>query len=191
MNAGELHEPVERRRDRIYLTGFMGSGKSTIGPILANTIGYEFVDIDRAIEASQQMSVNAIFRQQGETGFRRIEQMMLLTYSAVPGLVIALGGGTLTDPDNLRLVLSTGIVIYLKISQDQIFHRLRHRTDRPLLAAADGMPLTDDQLRQRITSLYDLREPLYALADITVQTDESRLGLTVDHLVRRLAPLLK
>src|SRR5512140_1691574 len=120
MIPARLHEPLERRKDRIYLTGFMGSGKSTIGPILANTIGYEFVDIDRAIEASQQMSVNAIFRQQGETGFRRIEQMMLLTYSAVPGLVIALGGGTLTDPDSLRLVLSTGIVIYLKISQDQI-----------------------------------------------------------------------
>ncbi len=191
MNAGQLHEPIERRKDRIYLTGFMGSGKSTIGPILANTIGYEFVDIDRAIEAAQQASINAIFREHGEAGFRRIEQMMLLKYSAVPGLVIALGGGTVTHPDNLRLVLSTGIVIYLKINQDQLFRRLRHRTDRPLLSSTDGVPLTDDQLRQRIGSLYDAREPLYALADITVQTDESRLGLTVDHLVRKLTPLLK
>ena len=191
MNTGPLHEPLERRKDRIYLTGFMGSGKSTIGPILANTIGYEFVDIDRAIEATQQASINAIFHEHGEAAFRRIEQMMLLKYSAVPGLVIALGGGTVTHPENLRLILSTGIVIYLKISQDQLFRRLRHRTDRPLLASTDGTPLTDDQLRQRIGSLYDAREPLYALADITVQTDESRLGLTVDHLVRRLAPLLK
>ncbi len=191
MNPGPLHEPIEQRRDRIYLTGFMGSGKSTIGPILANTIGYEFVDIDRAIEAAQQTSINAIFREQGEAGFRRIEQMMLLKYSAVPGLVIALGGGTITHPENLQIVLSTGIVIYLKISQDQLFRRLRHRTDRPLLASTDGTPLNDDQLRQRIGSLYDAREPLYALADITVQTDESRLGLTVDHLVRKLSPLLR
>ena len=191
MNHVRMQEPLEARRERIYLTGFMGSGKSTIGPILANTIGYEFVDIDRAIEASEKTSVNTIFQQHGESRFRSIERMTLMKVSSRTGLVIALGGGTLTDPENLQIVLNTGIVIYLKISQDQLFHRLRHRSDRPMLASTDGTPLNDDQLRQRITALYDVREPLYALADITLQTDETRLGLTVDHLVRRLAPLLR
>ena len=188
---GPAQPPVEARKDRIYLTGFMGSGKSTIGPILANTIGYAFVDIDRAVEAREQASVNAIFRQHGEAHFRAAERAALLDMAARPGLVIALGGGTLTSPDSLQIVLQTGILIYLKIGRDQLFRRLRHRNDRPLLAAPDGTPLDDEQLRQRISALYEAREPLYALADITVPTDETRLGLTVDHLVHRLLPLLR
>ncbi len=181
----------QARHERIFLAGFMGSGKSTIGPILANTIGYGFVDIDRSIEEEQGKSVSAIFKEQGEHFFRALERSALERSAGREGLVIALGGGTLTSPENLQIVRSSGILVYLKISQDQLFRRLRRRNDRPMLIGMDGAPLDDDQLRERIASLYLAREPMYAMADITLQTDETRLGVTVDHLVQKLKPLLR
>jgi shikimate kinase len=182
--------PLRSRKDRIYLAGFMGSGKSTIGPILANTIGYAFADIDRAIEEAEGQSVSAIFNEHGEAYFRSLERTALERSAVQPGVVIALGGGTLTNPENLHIVRTSGILVYLKISQDQLFRRLRRRNDRPMLVGPDGTPLDDEKLRQRISSLYLAREPVYALADITLQTDETRLGLTVDYLVQKLKPLL-
>ena len=187
---GGLIVPPQERNARIFLAGFMGSGKSTIGPILANTIGYAFVDIDRSIEEGQGKSVSAIFNDHGEKFFRSLERSALLRSTERPGLVIALGGGTLTSPENLQIVRTTGILVYLKISQDQLFRRLRRRTDRPMLAGPDGAPLEDQELRDRISALYLAREPMYSLADITMQTDETRLGVTVDHLVQKLKPLL-
>ncbi|MGA9120632.1 MAG: shikimate kinase [Bacteroidota bacterium] len=183
--------PVHERNERIFLAGFMGSGKSTIGPILANTLGFEFLDIDRSIEEEQGKSVTAIFRENGEQYFRALEQAALQRVKESKGIVVALGGGTLTNADNLRTVCTSGILVYLKISEDQLFRRLRHRGDRPMLAGADGAPLDDEQLRQRIGSLFRAREPMYAMADITLQTDETRLGVTIDHLVQKLKPLLR
>lgn len=182
--------PIRNRNGRIFLAGFMGSGKSTIGPILANTIGYAFADIDRSIEEQEGRSVSAIFGENGEAYFRSLERAALEHSAGKQGMVIALGGGTLTNPENLRIVRTSGILVYLKISQDQLFRRLRRRNDRPMLVGPDGEPLDDEKLRERIALLYSAREPVYALADITLQTDESRLGVTVDHLVQKLKPLL-
>jgi shikimate kinase len=168
----------------------MGSGKSTIGPILANTIGYEFVDLDRSIEEVEKESVSMIFRDHGEEYFRSRERTMLAKACGMMHVVVALGGGTLADEQNLQLVHASGVLVYLKLSREQVFLRLRRRNDRPLLSGPDGMPLDDKQLHKRIEDLYEAREPLYATADLTVQTDESRLGLTVDSLVRQLTPLL-
>jgi shikimate kinase len=192
MNGPEqVVRPVHERNGRIYLAGFMGSGKSTIGPILANTLGFSFVDIDRSIEEEQQKSISAIFREDGEQHFRALEQAALLRLKDIPGMVIALGGGTLTNPENLNTVCASGILVYLKISEEQLFRRLRRRGDRPMLVGPDGGPLDDDQLRARILTLFRAREPMYARADITMQTDETRLGVTVDLLVQKLKPLLR
>jgi shikimate kinase len=169
----------------------MGSGKSTIGPILANTIGYAFADIDRSIEAASGLSVPAIFKELGEERFRELEHSTLAALSEADAQVIALGGGTLAAKANLEIVLATGIMVYLKVSREQVFHRLRHRSDRPMLMTPEGIPLGDDALRAKIASLFEVREPIYALADIAIPTDESRLGVTVDHLVRLLSPLLR
>ncbi len=185
----EQRLPLEQRNSRIYLTGFMGSGKSTIGPILANSLGYEFVDLDRSIEEEQGMSVNAIFQRSGEAGFRVLERDALRALQRRDRVVIALGGGTLTTAENLERVLASGIVVYLKISIEQLHLRLRRKGDRPMLAGADGQPLDDETFRARVASLYAAREPLYAQADFTFQTDQARLGITVDTLIRRLAPI--
>jgi len=181
---------TQLRKERVFLTGFMGSGKSTIGPILANTIGYEFVDLDRSIEEVEKESVSMIFRDHGEEYFRSRERTMLAKACGMMHVVVALGGGTLADEQNLQLVHASGVLVYLKLSREQVFLRLRRRNDRPLLSGPDGMPLDDKQLHKRIEDLYEAREPLYATADLTVQTDESRLGVTVDALVHRLTPLM-
>lgn len=172
------------QRSRIYLTGFMGSGKSTIGPILANTLGYDFADVDRVVEAADGRAVSEIFRVSGEAFFREKELQALLMLSARPNLVVSLGGGTLVQPAAFQLVRSTGILVYLKMSPDEVMRRVQHRTDRPLLLDRSGERLPEDQLRQRIETLYRERSPLYEAADVVVMTDETRVGMTVDRIVK-------
>ncbi len=179
------------KRDRIYLTGFMGSGKSTIGPILANSIGYDFADIDRMIELAEGRAISQIFRESGERYFRQCERSVLLGVCGLPQTVIALGGGTLVDPENSRIVRTTGVLIYLKLPSEEILRRLQNRSDRPLLTTPDGERLSQEELRVRIHQLYTERAHLYESADLTVLTDGSRVGLTVDRIVKLLAPLLR
>ena len=179
-----------RRGDRVFLTGFMGSGKSTIGPILANTIGYEFADLDALVEAAAGMTVAQIFREKGEEAFRALERRALAEAAARTRLVVALGGGVVTDPASLALVTSTGIMVYLRATPEDIAGRLRRKRDRPLILDEGGAPLGEEALRERIRSLLAQREPLYGRAEVIVDTDSSRLGLTVDMIVRRLTPLL-
>ncbi len=172
------------QRDRIYLTGFMGSGKSTIGPILANTLGYDFADVDRVVQEAEGRAVTEIFREMGEPYFREKELQVLLSLSVRPHLVISLGGGTLVQPAAFQLIRSTGILVYLKMSREEVMRRLQHRTDRPLLLDTEGERLPEDKLRERIETLYRERSPLYEAADVVVTTDETRVGMTVDRIVK-------
>ncbi len=183
-------EDLRSRNARIFLAGFMGSGKSTVGPILANTIGYDFVDIDRAIEKTLGRSVREIFQKEGESFFRALEQSTIADICAREGVVVALGGGTLTNPTVLPLIQSSGILVYLKVPLEQLLRRLHNKTDRPLLMDDEGNRLPEDVLRDRVVTLYHAREPLYARADIILLADERRVGLTVDRLVRMLSPVL-
>lgn len=185
MNSQDAH-----RGDRVYLTGFMGSGKSTIGPILANTIGYEFVDLDSLVEAGTGKVISQIFREMGEPAFRALERRTLASIVARTRLVVALGGGLVTDPESFALVTSTGIMVYLRATVEDIAGRLRRKMDRPLILSDAGDSLGDEALLERIQTLLAEREPLYQKADITVDSDGSRLGLTVDRVVRGLTPYL-
>lgn len=175
------------RKERIYLTGFMGSGKSTIGPILANTLGYEFVDVDRMIEEATGLSVTAIFKEKGEAFFRGLEEKLIKELSSRSRVVISLGGGTITEPLVFRTVTSTGIIVYLKATPDELFKRLRNKTDRPVLMDREGNRFGTDDLRERIQDLYVAREPLYEHADITIVTEDQPVGKTVDLIVKKLA----
>ena len=104
---------VQKKRI-IYLTGFMGSGKSTIGPILANTLGYRFIDLDSYIEKLVSKTVSRIFAEQGEPAFRLLETEAVQSLTREQDMIISLGGGTLATGENLRLVKEHGILIYLK-----------------------------------------------------------------------------
>ena len=186
----ESKKESEQRNRRVYLTGFMGSGKSTIGPILANTIGYEFVDIDRAIEAQTGKIVREIFQNQGEEYFRTLERALLGDLRSRDHIVISLGGGTIADPVSFPLIRESGILVYLRTAPEHLFKRLHHKSDRPILVDASGERLSEDALRVRIEEVYARRRQFYEQADIIISTDEHKVGITVDQIVRRLSNLL-
>ena len=175
----------------VFLTGFMGSGKSTLAPLLAGRLGYNLVDIDTEIERAAGRSITEIFRGKGEMYFREVETAMLRSVVAVPGRVVSLGGGTLTAPENLELVKRTGLLVYLKTSPEEIFKRMRAKTDRPLLDSEDGKRLDDNELKVRISALLKAREPMYEQAHLTIVTDDARVDFAVDEILSRVKRLVE
>ncbi len=184
-------ETHPHKKNLIYLAGFMGSGKSTIGPILANTLGYEFVDIDKLIEARAEQRIVDIFATAGEQMFRELERSTLQQVSTRDHCVVSLGGGTIASDENFRLIRESGIIVYLQLSPEEILKRLHFKTDRPMLKNAGGEQLRPEELRERIEELLRRREEFYARADIVVQTDNKRVGTTVDEIVQKLCGYVK
>ena len=182
-------EPV--KRNLIYFTGFMAGGKSTIGPIVANSIDYSFLDLDKEIEKSAGKTVNEIFSDLGEEFFRKIEKELLVETSKLDKYVISLGGGTIVDTENLKIVKSSGLLIYLKAEIEYIYRRLRYKSDRPVFKNKDGRWLRDEELKSRIGELFKVREPIYASADLTFETDKTSVGKTVDAIVKKIKPLIE
>lgn len=170
----------------IYLAGFMGAGKSTIGPILANTIGWDSCDLDSLIEKKRGKKVRQIFEQDGEKFFRMIETEMLEELSAKSKLVVSLGGGTMANEKNLTILKNSGTIIYLKASADSFYKRLRYKRDRPSLGVNESEDFTKEKLVNRISDLMDDRVKYYEQADIIVETDNSTIGRTVDKIVKLL-----
>jgi shikimate kinase len=168
----------------------MGSGKSTIGPILANTLGYDFVDIDKAIERQTGKTVKEIFKEHGEEYFRTLERALIQELAGKDHMVISLGGGTIADPVNFPVIRRSGILVYLKTAPEQLFKRLHHKSDRPILVDISGDRLSEEALRLRIQELHARRAQFYEQADIIIPTDEHRVGITVDQIVRRLSGLI-
>ena len=164
---------------RIYLTGFMGSGKSTLGPHLADRLGYDFVDLDRHIERAVGSTVQDIFANQGEEAFRRLEAEHLHTVSHANRMVIALGGGAVTREDNLRFAKAQGCLIYLRMTPRHLADRLEKRAaSRPMLHE-QGQPLSGSALRKRISALLGQRESFYEQADIVLDVGKGPLESTV------------
>jgi len=168
------------------LTGFMGSGKSTIGPILANTIGYNFVDLDLFIEQKKKRKIGDIFKEEGEKAFRELERVFLREVAGTPRSVISLGGGTITDQDSLNLVKESGVLVYLKVDPEYIYKRLRTKSDRPMLRTADGDLMDEEQLQVRIDELLTKRKGFYEQAHVIIHTDDKKIGNTIDELVKIL-----
>lgn len=181
----------KRRKNLIYLTGFMGSGKSTIAPILANTLGYASRDIDTEIEHITGKKVSDIFTDYGEQYFRDVEHRLLQEASRLEGCIISLGGGTIANQINLQIVKSSGVLVYLAASADQILRRVRHKTNRPLLLTPGGDRLSEEDLRNRISLLLTERAPYYEQADVTIVTGDQPVGLTIDKIVRAINQLVE
>lgn len=182
---------LQNKQNLIFLTGFMGSGKSTLAPILAQKLGYNFIDIDEEIEKSTGKSINEIFMESGETGFRKIEQSLLQNASKQSECVISLGGGTITQVENLQLIKSNGILIYLKTNVDSIIERVKQKTDRPLLLDIHGEVLSEEDLRNRILKLLEQREPFYQQADLIIQTYNRTIASTVEEILQWIHSLQK
>jgi shikimate kinase len=118
----------------LVLTGFMGTGKSTIGRRVSALTGRPFVDTDDEIVRRAGKSISAIFREEGEAAFRAHEQRICRALARVPGLVIATGGGTLVNAESRALMMQAGLVVCLEAAPEVIEARLRANTDRPLAA---------------------------------------------------------
>ncbi|MDP4174906.1 MAG: shikimate kinase [Bacteroidota bacterium] len=167
----------------IYLNGFMAAGKSTIGPILANTLGWDFYDLDKVIEMELGEKIVDIFKTRGEQYFRDKETETLIRLSKMCNVVISLGGGTSSNNNNLEIISRTGKVVYLKASPEALFNRLKNKKDRPLFNTGD-VEKSKEELKNRIVQLLRQRTPYYEQADLIIDTDNYPLGLTVDKIAR-------
>ncbi|MBN1278394.1 MAG: shikimate kinase [Chlorobium sp.] len=175
-----------KQNSLIFLTGFSGSGKSTIGPLLANSLGFEFIDLDLAIEQSAGKPITRIFAEEGEPAFRLLELSALRQLAGNSDMVVSLGGGVLEHDECFRFIRENGTLIYLKSNPKALSKRLCNKTDRPLLLGRNGMRLSREEIENKITAILKKRETRYAIADITVQTDTKRIGSTVEELTRKI-----
>ncbi len=148
----------------IYLIGFMGSGKTRLGVMLAETLNWPFVDTDVLIEGEQGMTIMEIFEKYGEPHFRQLELKALEDLSHLKGRVVALGGGTPARPQAWPYLKKSGMTVYIKRSPEQLLEQLRHDTTRPLLRTAPP----DDPL-SFIRALLAEREPYYLQADLILE----------------------
>ena len=167
----------------LYLVGMMGSGKTSTGRPLAERLGYGFVDADAVIKQAAGCSIPEIFERDGEAGFRKLESQVLSAISQRHSLVVATGGGVVTQQENWGL-LHSGIVIWLDVVPDQLLQRLKaDSTVRPLLQ-------TDDP-EAALNALLNERRPLYAEADLTVVINEETPETVADGILQLLPGLLK
>jgi len=167
----------------IFLIGFSGSGKSTVGPLLARRLNAQFLDIDSMIEAQTRKKIAELFAHEGETVFRTLERDLIRQISGNDrsARVIALGGGAFQDRGNRQLLLASGVTVYLQCSVREIYRRLRQSVDRPLLATESASPGRD-----KIAALLAARRDTYRLADITVSTSSRTPKETVDLIDMKL-----
>lgn len=164
----------------IYLIGFMGAGKSAIGPLLAEKIGYKFVDADSIIEEEAEKSIPEIFKQKGQKHFRDLESKVIHKLARLERLVVALGGGAPIRYEN-RAIIKKGISIYLQVEPAVILERTSSSSDRPLLAG-----LKDQQRLGRIEKMLNEREKYYQEADIVVNNGKRPIEEVVEEINRKV-----
>ncbi len=164
----------------VALFGFMGVGKSALGKLLAEELGLSFVDLDQERVSRTGMSIESIFQEDGEERFREIEKAVTKEYSALDGQVIACGGGTVIDPDNLANLKRSSRMVLLTAEPEVILERVEAKGDvRPLLNV-------DDRL-DKIRSLLTKRWPNYIeAADIIIDTSEYTPQVVVSIIIENL-----
>ncbi|HET9717076.1 MAG TPA: shikimate kinase [Pseudolabrys sp.] len=160
----------------IVLVGMMGAGKSSIGRRLASRLNVAFVDADAEIESAAGMTIPEIFQKHGEDYFRAGEARVIARLLENGPQVLATGGGSVMDPQTRSLIRQKGISIWLKADLDVLLKRTKRRNDRPLV--------------EKIKDLLPLREPLYAQADIVVQSRDEPHENIIDEIMRKLADRL-
>lgn len=166
--------PLKLKKTNLYLIGMMGAGKTTIGKKLANRLKYRFVDTDALIEKTAGKPISNIFADTGEAAFRQLESEVLSQTSVYTELVVATGGGIITQPINWSY-LRHGIVIWLDVPIPVLVARLSGDTSRPLLK--------DGDLTAKLETLLDARGDLYAQADIRIPYEGRSVGKTCDRIL--------
>jgi shikimate kinase len=163
-------------RPNLYLVGFTGTGKSTVGRHAARELGYEFVDSDHVIEVTQGKPVAQIFAEEGEAGFRALERKFIESGHPTTGCVVACGGGLIVPPGMLELVKARGVVICLHAPLATVLLRTARTAHRPLLQV--------ENREERLRTLYAAREGIYRRTGTMVLTDGRPMREIVAHVLR-------
>ena len=153
----------DRHLVNIALIGFMGTGKTSVGRIVADQLHFEYVDTDELIQSQTGRSITDIFTKEGEPAFRALEQKTVEELVGRMKTVISTGGGLPVNPKNLASLKSHALVVSLWSSPEKIWERVRHQSHRPLLH--------DKNPQAKIRELLDAREPFYKQADVLLNTD--------------------
>ena len=173
----------------VFLVGYMGAGKTTVGKVLAEQLGWEFMDLDVFIENRRHKSIKEIFDTYGEEEFRRIESRLLKEVCDFQDTVIACGGGTPCHSNNMDIMKSKGMVVYLNVPVSILFSRLsrpRSKAKRPVIASK-----TDDELMAFIEKNISEREIFYNQANLIFDTSEIETAAETQVTVARLVEKLK
>ncbi len=148
---------MPERPSRVVLVGFMGSGKSAVGRVLARRLGYRFEDMDRRIEERTGRTIAEIFREEGEAAFRKLEREEALAVSRLAGRVVASGGGAFAETETRAILQKGALTVWLRCNLDRILSRVPADGSRPLAGNRDIM-----------RALLAQREPWYRMADVAV-----------------------
>ena len=168
----------------LYLVGFSGSGKSTVGRLAARALGWTFVDTDDEIVRTAGAEIDSIFAESGEQGFRDVEHAALAQIASGEHQVVATGGGIVTAERNRRLMADTGLVVCLEARPETIGRRVSSQDAGPV------RPMIDPGHKGRdVSALKAERQPLYALSDWTVHTDSLTPQAAADEVIRAFGML--
>ena len=160
-----------------YLIGMMGSGKSSVGKLLANKLQFSNIDIDKEIEKDEKLSIKEIFEKKGENYFREIESKYLLRKRKLA--VVSCGGGIILNKKNREFLKTSGYTIYLKSSIPTLEKRLLNENSRPLLS--------NDNLKETLINIYSKRKTLYTLtANTTIITDRRSVKEVCELIIKKL-----
>jgi len=162
----------------IYLVGFMGTGKTSVGKELAKKKKWQFLDLDELIELREKRAIADIFAQNGEPYFRRLEKSALKEAAGQKNFVVACGGGIVTDPGNIKIMKEAGLMVCLKARPEVILKRTSGYLHRPLLNVRDP--------REQIDLLLKLRAPYYAQAHFSVDTSKLSAKEVVAKISKRI-----
>ncbi len=164
---------------KIACVGLPGSGKSTVGRQLARRLGLRFVDSDQIVEQRLGCSIRQFFEREGEPAFRDIEQQVIAELTLGEAGVISTGGGAVLRPDNRRNLHERTRVVYLHSIAEEVFRRLRHDRNRPLLQVADPL--------MRLKDLYAVRDPLYReTAHLVIETGRPSVSALVSTILHKM-----
>jgi shikimate kinase len=168
-----------RKLDKsVVLVGMMGAGKTSVGRRLANALGMPFRDADAEIETAAGCSINEIFERFGEPAFRAGERKVIARLLTEPPHILATGGGAFIDPETRAGIRESAISVWLKANVDLLLERVRRKDNRPLLRNTDS--------RAALVRLMGEREPVYAQADIVVESDEGPHDTVVKRIISAL-----
>ena len=179
MAGGTTGKTMARLKKTVVMIGMMGAGKTAVGTALARVLGVPFLDSDEEIERAANRSISEIFARDGEPFFREKESQVLSRLLAGDPCILSSGGGAFLAAPNREMIAAEGVSVWLKADLDVLWQRVRHKTTRPLLRTPDP--------RETLRGLLEAREPVYALADLVV---ESAFDRTVEQMAVRVRDAL-